>query len=148
MSKLAYHIALFCSHDNTAYLVKYIDSVPGLDQNWFSPWTGSKLIHLRLSSNLFVWDVISNPPIRTGLHSKSSHFDPVFGFASDLIKLRGSGASWVPCFRGGGGGGGGKGSIFPTNTIFSDINNIWNHIELNIDYSINLYWENVNWDRY
>ena len=31
----------------------------------------------------------SNPPIWTGLDFKSSHFDPVFGFASDLIKLRG-----------------------------------------------------------
>jgi hypothetical protein len=27
MSKLANHIALFCSHDNTGYLVKYIDPV-------------------------------------------------------------------------------------------------------------------------
>jgi hypothetical protein len=33
MSKLANHIALFCSHDNTGYLVKYIDPVLGLDQN-------------------------------------------------------------------------------------------------------------------
>ena len=30
MSKLANHIALFCSHDNTGYLMKYIDPV---DQN-------------------------------------------------------------------------------------------------------------------
>jgi hypothetical protein len=45
----------------------------------------------------------------------------------------------------GGGRGGGKGSLFPRNTIFSDINSIWNHIELNMDYSINLYWENINW---
>jgi hypothetical protein len=29
-----------------------------------------------LSSDLFVRDVISNPPIRTGLDFKSSHFDP------------------------------------------------------------------------
>jgi hypothetical protein len=27
MSKLANHIALFCSHDNTGYLMKYIDPV-------------------------------------------------------------------------------------------------------------------------
>ena len=34
MSKLANHdIALFCSHDNTGYLMKYIDPVLGLDQN-------------------------------------------------------------------------------------------------------------------
>jgi hypothetical protein len=34
MSKLANHIALFFSHDNTAwYLVKYIDPVLLLDQN-------------------------------------------------------------------------------------------------------------------
>ena len=33
MRKLANHIALFCSHDNTGYLVKYIDPVLGLDQN-------------------------------------------------------------------------------------------------------------------
>ena len=50
MSKLANHIALFCSHGNTGYLMKYIDSVLGLDQN-------------ELSTDLFVWDVISNPPI-------------------------------------------------------------------------------------
>jgi hypothetical protein len=68
MSKLTNHITLFCSHDNTGYLVKYIDPVLGLDQNYFSPWTGSKLIHLTLSSDLFVWDVISNPPIRTALY--------------------------------------------------------------------------------
>jgi ornithine carbamoyltransferase len=30
---LANHIALFCSHDNTGYLMKYIDPVVGLDQN-------------------------------------------------------------------------------------------------------------------
>ena len=33
MSKLANHIALFCSHDNTGYLVNYIDQDLGLDQN-------------------------------------------------------------------------------------------------------------------
>jgi hypothetical protein len=32
MSKLANHIALFCAHDNTGYLMKYIDPVLGLDQ--------------------------------------------------------------------------------------------------------------------
>jgi hypothetical protein len=32
-------------------------------------------------------DVISNPPNRTGLDFKSSHFDPVLGFALDLIKF-------------------------------------------------------------
>jgi hypothetical protein len=32
MSKLVNHIALFCSHDNTGYLMKYIDPVLGLDQ--------------------------------------------------------------------------------------------------------------------
>ena len=31
--KLVNHIDLFCSHDNTGYLVKYIDPVLGLDQN-------------------------------------------------------------------------------------------------------------------
>jgi hypothetical protein len=36
MSKLANHIALFCSQDNTGYLVKYIDPVLGLDQNYAS----------------------------------------------------------------------------------------------------------------
>jgi hypothetical protein len=51
---LANHIALFCSHDNTGYLVKYIDPGLGLDLNYFSPWTGSKLVHLTLSSDLFV----------------------------------------------------------------------------------------------
>jgi hypothetical protein len=58
MSKLANHIALFCSHDNIVYLMKSIDSVLGLDKNY-------------LSSDLFVGDVISNPPIRTGLDFKS-----------------------------------------------------------------------------
>jgi hypothetical protein len=33
MTKLANLIALFCSHDNTGYLVKYIDPALGLDQN-------------------------------------------------------------------------------------------------------------------
>ena len=33
MSKLANHIALFGSHDNTGYLMKYIDPVLGLDQS-------------------------------------------------------------------------------------------------------------------
>ena len=37
MSKLANHIALFCSHDNTGYLVKSIDPVLGLDQNQLIP---------------------------------------------------------------------------------------------------------------
>jgi hypothetical protein len=32
---------LFCSYENTGYLMKYIDPVLGLDQNLFSPWTGS-----------------------------------------------------------------------------------------------------------
>ena len=41
MSKLANHTALFYSHDNTGYLIKYIDPVLGLDQN-------------ELSSDLFV----------------------------------------------------------------------------------------------
>ena len=44
MSKLANHIALFCSRDNTGYVMRYIVSVLGLDENSFSPWTGSKLI--------------------------------------------------------------------------------------------------------
>ena len=83
MSKLANHIALFCSHDNTGYLVKYID--PKLIQSW--DWI--KLTHPTLINYLFIY-VISNPPIRTGLDNiNSSHFDPVLGFASDLIKLRG-----------------------------------------------------------
>jgi hypothetical protein len=40
-------------------MVKYID-----------PWpkTGSKFIHLTLSRDLFISDVISNPPIRARLH--------------------------------------------------------------------------------
>jgi hypothetical protein len=33
MSKLANRIALFCSHDNSGYLVKYIDPLLRLDQN-------------------------------------------------------------------------------------------------------------------
>ena len=37
----------------------------------------------------FVFDVIPNPPIRTGLDFKSAQFDPVLGFASEWIKLRG-----------------------------------------------------------
>jgi hypothetical protein len=58
MSKLANHIALFWSHDNTGYLVKYIDPVlyttgSKLIQS-LPPWTGSKLIHLTLSNDLFV----------------------------------------------------------------------------------------------
>ena len=57
--------------------MKYIVVVLGLDRNQFSPWTGSKLIHLTLSGYLFVGDVISNPPFRTGLDFKSSHFDTV-----------------------------------------------------------------------
>jgi hypothetical protein len=37
MSKLANHIVVLCSHDNTGCLVKCIDAVLGLDQNQFSP---------------------------------------------------------------------------------------------------------------
>jgi hypothetical protein len=59
------------------HLVKYLDQVLGLGQNQFSPWTGSKLIHLTLRSDLFVWNVISYPTMTTGLDFKSSHFDPV-----------------------------------------------------------------------
>jgi hypothetical protein len=33
MSKFSNHIALFRSHDNTGYLMKYIEPVLGLDQN-------------------------------------------------------------------------------------------------------------------
>jgi hypothetical protein len=33
MSKLANHVALFRLHDNTGYLLKYIDPVLGLDKN-------------------------------------------------------------------------------------------------------------------
>jgi hypothetical protein len=65
-------------------LIQSLDPVLGS-----SPWTGSKLIHLTLSSDLFVWDVISDPPIRTGLDFKSSHFDPILCFTSDLIKWSG-----------------------------------------------------------
>ena len=74
MSKLANHIALFCSCDNTGYLVKYIDPVLGrIKINSVLSWTGSKLIQLILLSNdLSVWDVISNPSIRTGLDFKAS----------------------------------------------------------------------------
>jgi hypothetical protein len=32
MSKLSNHIALFYPHDDTGYLMKYIDPVLGLDQ--------------------------------------------------------------------------------------------------------------------
>jgi hypothetical protein len=61
--------------DNTGYLVKYIDPV-------------SKLIHLTLSSDLFVWDVISNPPIRTELDFKPSRFDPAgLALGRDQIDL-------------------------------------------------------------
>jgi hypothetical protein len=45
--------------------VKYIDPVVGLD-------TGSKLIHLTLSGDIFVSDVISNPPIRIGGRTNSA----------------------------------------------------------------------------
>jgi hypothetical protein len=48
---------------------------------------------------------------------------------------------------GGWGGGGGQGQHFPDKHNFFRHDNICNHIELNIDYSINLYWENVNWVR-
>jgi hypothetical protein len=58
MSKLASHIALFWSHDNTGYLVKYIDPVQilrfGLDYIWI--WLYPRI------------------------------FNPVLSFASDLIK--------------------------------------------------------------
>ena len=37
--KLANRIALCCLHDNSGYLVKYLDPV-------LNPWTRSKLIHL------------------------------------------------------------------------------------------------------
>jgi hypothetical protein len=55
MSKSANHIALFCSYDNTGYLVKYIDPVLGrIKINSVLSWTGSKLIQLiLLSSDLF-----------------------------------------------------------------------------------------------
>jgi hypothetical protein len=46
MSKLANHIALFCSHDNTGYLVTEV--------YLSSPRTGLKLIHLTLGNDLFV----------------------------------------------------------------------------------------------
>jgi hypothetical protein len=57
--------------------VKYIDPVLALG---LEARTGSKLIHLTLSTDLFVRDVISNPPLQfvlpTGLDFKSSLFDP------------------------------------------------------------------------
>jgi hypothetical protein len=35
--KLANHIALYCSRDNTGYLMKYVDpDVLGQDQNYYS----------------------------------------------------------------------------------------------------------------
>jgi hypothetical protein len=45
MSKLANHIALFCSPDNTGYLVKYIQGVHGLENpgkslNWKNKTSG------------------------------------------------------------------------------------------------------------
>ena len=57
-------LALFWSHDDTGYLVKYFDPVPGLDQNYFkskdwikiisSPRTGSKLFQVQgLDQNYF-----------------------------------------------------------------------------------------------
>jgi hypothetical protein len=54
MSKLANHIALFCSHDNTGYLMKYIDPVLGLVKINSVLGLDEKLIHLTLSSDLFV----------------------------------------------------------------------------------------------
>jgi hypothetical protein len=48
-----------------------VQSLDWIKINSCSPWTGSKLIHLTLSSDLVVRDVISNPPIRTGLDSAS-----------------------------------------------------------------------------
>ena len=34
--KLVNHIALYCSRDNTGYLMKYVDPVLGQDQNYYS----------------------------------------------------------------------------------------------------------------
>ena len=33
MKQLANHVSLFSSHDDTGYLMKYVDPVLGLDQN-------------------------------------------------------------------------------------------------------------------
>ena len=57
---ISYSLTIYFDiHDDTGYMVKYID-----------PWpkTGSKFIHLTLSRDLFISDVISNPPIRARLH--------------------------------------------------------------------------------
>jgi hypothetical protein len=81
MSKLANHIVLFCSHDNIGYLVKYIDTILGMDQ-YTSPgiqhyhvskikqydWLMGIINELSLRCN------ISNPIMRTEQGFKSSHF--------------------------------------------------------------------------
>jgi hypothetical protein len=70
--------------------------IPG-EEYWSSPRTAcrSKLIHLTLNSDIFVWDVISNPLNRTRLDFKlSSHFDNLvprvfLRTVGILIQLRG-----------------------------------------------------------
>jgi hypothetical protein len=48
-----------------------------LDTCWSILIQSLDWIKINSCSDLFVWDVISNPPIRTGVDFKSSHFDPV-----------------------------------------------------------------------
>ena len=49
MSQLANDITLFCSHDNTGYLVKYIDPVLGLDVSEpSSEIRNTSFVHLNL----------------------------------------------------------------------------------------------------
>ena len=56
MSKLANRIALFCSHDNTGYLLKYIDPVLGSKLIQSLDWIkiNSLILFYSLSSDLFV----------------------------------------------------------------------------------------------
>jgi hypothetical protein len=83
MSKLANHVDLFCSHDNTGYLMKHIDtvlymtgsklnnSVPGLDQNSFT----SLYVVIYLYAMSF--SSFQSPKSDWIRDIKSLHFDPV-----------------------------------------------------------------------
>ncbi len=67
----------------TGYLAKYTAKLI-LVHYKINPFQGLDKINYS-----FVFYAIRNPPTRTALDFKSAQFDPVFGFASDWIKLRG-----------------------------------------------------------
>jgi hypothetical protein len=87
-SKLANHFALFCSHDNTGYLVKYIDPVLG---------------PVKINSPHFKWWFF-----RMRCHFKSSNSDwtrfQVLAFLSNCADLKSSpvlivGRTWnITCY--------------------------------------------------